>query len=71
MVRVVVGENLVEKNVVAENVTIEPNCNINSCIINDDCVVAKTCQRILEEYLFIATDYLPHTICDLNVSPSI
>lgn len=31
----------------------------------------KPWQRITKEYLFIVTDYLPHTICDLNVSPSI
>jgi serine/threonine protein kinase len=31
----------------------------------------KPWQRITKEYLFIVTDYLPHTICDLNVNYTI
>ena len=31
----------------------------------------KPWQKLNKEYLFIVTDYLPHTICDLNVSPQI
>lgn len=31
----------------------------------------KPWQKITKEFLFIVTDYLPHTICDLNVSPAI
>ena len=31
----------------------------------------KPWTRLTKEYLFIVTDYFPHTICDLNVSPAI